>query len=185
MNKVCGKLFMGVAALAATLLGTFSGPVYAVDGCKVMLCLAGNWRNIAECRPDVEQALRDVARGRGWPSCNTGGAGNNTAYNYVAPRSCPEQYRTTNGEINGRPIYECPFNGVVDVSVNGQLWSRVYTSTGGADSVTEWGPAALTSAAQTGTALDDRWARDLAAWRAAEAERQRLAAEAAANGGGG
>ena len=81
-----------------------SGPAHAVDGCKLLLCMAGNWQNISQCTPTVRQALRDVARGRGWPTCSMGGdsaSGNQ----YVAPEQCPEQYITNAGtDESGRPI---------------------------------------------------------------------------------
>jgi len=51
--------FMQLAALCGLGLG-FSGPAQAVDGCKVLLCMAGNWQHISECEPTV----RDVALGR-------------------------------------------------------------------------------------------------------------------------
>ena len=56
--------FGAVLALGLKL----SGPAHDVDGCKLLLCMAGNWQNISQCTPTVRQALRDVARGRGWPT---------------------------------------------------------------------------------------------------------------------
>ena len=55
--------FMQLAALCGLGLG-FSGPAQAVDGCKVLLCMAGNWQHISQCEPTVSRALRDVALGR-------------------------------------------------------------------------------------------------------------------------
>ena len=65
-----------LAACFGAVLGLslgLSGPAHAVDGCKLLLCMAGNWKNISQCEPTVRQALRDVARGRGWPTCSMGG----------------------------------------------------------------------------------------------------------------
>lgn len=77
---------VGLAAPFGLVLGLglgISGPAHAVDGCKLLLCMAGNWQNISQCTPTVRQALRDVARGRGWPTCSMGG--NNASGNqYVA-----------------------------------------------------------------------------------------------------
>ena len=161
------------------------GPAHAVDGCKLLLCMAGNWQNISQCTPTVRQALRDVARGRGWPTCGMGG--NSASGNqYVAPEQCPEQYKTASGtDESGRVIYSCPFSGVIHVAVEGRPWSRTWWSPSG-DSVVEWLPAAKAAFASTPDAMDDRFDRDHAAW--VISEQIRLAAEAAAaaaQGGGG
>ena len=98
---------MQLAALSGLALG-LSGPAHAVDGCKLLLCMAGNWKNISQCEPTVRQALRDVARGRGWPTCSMSGS-SGTGNQYVAPEQCPEQYRTISGtDDNGRVIYSWP-----------------------------------------------------------------------------
>ena len=161
----------------AVLAFGLSTPAHAVDGCKVLLCMAGNWKNISECEPTVRQALRDVARGRGWPQCSMGG-NSQTANQYLAPEQCPEQYRTIAGvdEYN-QVIYSCPFAGVIHVAVEGQPWSRSWWSPSG-DTVVEWLPAAKAAFASTPEAMDDRFDRDHAAW--VISEQIRLAAEAAA-----
>ncbi len=66
---------------------------HAVDGCVVLLCLAApSWRNISECVPPVRQLLRDLARGRPFPSCAVGGAGNTSSHAWAsAPGNCPQQ----------------------------------------------------------------------------------------------
>jgi len=127
-------------AVLALGLG-ISGPAHFGDGCNLLLCMAGNWQNISQCTPTVRQALRDVARGRGWPTCGMGG--NSASGNqYVAPEQCPEQYITNAGtDESGRIIYSCPFSGVVHVAVDGQPWSRTWWSPWG-DPVVEWLPAA-------------------------------------------
>ena len=137
-----------------------SGPAHAVDGCKLLLCMAGNWQNISQCTPTVRQALRDVARGRGWPTCSMGGdsaSGNQ----YVAPEQCPEQYITNAGTT---------------------WWSP------SGDSVVEWLPAAKAAFANSPDAMDERFDRDHAAWVISEQVRlaaEAAAAAAAAQGGGG
>ena len=164
-----------------------SGPAHAVDGCKLLLCMAGNWQNISQCTPTVRQALRDVARGRGWPTCSMGG--NSASGNqYVAPEQCPEQYITNAGtDESGRPIYSCPFSGVIHVAVEGRPWSRTWWSPSG-DSVVEWLPAAKAAFANSPDAMDERFDRDHAAWVISEQVRlaaEAAAAAAAAQGGGG
>ena len=161
----------------AVLAFGLSTPAHAVDSCKVLLCMAGNWKNISQCEPTVRQALRDVARGRGWPQCGMGG-NSGTANQYLSPDQCPEQYRTIAGtDDNNRVIYSCPFAGVIHVAVEGQPWSRSWWSPSG-DTVVEWLPAAKAAFANTPESMDDRFDRDHAAW--VISEQVRLAAEAAA-----
>ena len=162
------------------------GPAHAVDGCKLLLCMAGNWQHISQCVSTVREALRDVARGRVWPSC--GMAGDSASGNqYVAPEQCPEQYRTRSIDWRDQLVYSCPFSGVIHVAVEGRPWSRTWWSPSG-DLVVEWLPAAKAAFASTPEAMDDRFDRDHAEW--AISEQARLAAEAAAaaaagQGGGG
>jgi hypothetical protein len=178
-----------LAQLAAvSSLGlALSAPAHAVDGCKVLLCMAGNWKNISQCEPPVREAMRDAARGRNWPSCSSA-AGNGSGNQTVAPEQCPEQYRTIVGsDDNGRIIYACPFSRVVQVVIDGQPWSRTWWSPSG-DSVIEWLPAAKAAFASSPGAVDAHFDQDHAAW--VISEQVRLAAEAAAaaavtQGGGG
>ena len=176
-------------ALALGLGLGLSGPAHAVDGCKLLLCMAGNWQNISQCTPTVRQALRDVARGRGWPTCSLGG--NSASGNqYVAPEQCPPQYITDTGtDESGRIIYSCPFTGVIHVAVEGRAWSRTWWSLAG-DSVVEWLPAAKAAFASAPDAMDERFDRDRVAWAISDqarlaAQAAAAAAEAAAPGGGG
>jgi len=54
-----------------------SMPASAVDGCLVLLCLAApSWRAIPQCVPPITDVLRDLARGRPFPTCAMGSAGN-------------------------------------------------------------------------------------------------------------
>src|SRR5687768_18553801 len=61
------------AAAGLTLL-IASAAASAVDGCQVLLCLAGNWRSIQQCVPPVIQVLKDLARGKAFPKCDLGGS---------------------------------------------------------------------------------------------------------------
>ena len=175
--------FVRLAAPLSLFLGLglgLSGPAHAVDGCKLLLCMAGNWQNINQCAPTVRQALRDVARGRGWPTCSMGG-NNATGNQYVAPEQCPEQYRTSSVDWRDQIAYSCPFSGVIHVAVEGRPWSRTWWSSSGG-SVVEWLPAAKAAFASTPNAMDERFDRDHAAWVLTFniSEQVRLAAEAAA-----
>jgi len=177
------RSFVQLAALSGLALG-FSPPAQAVDGCKLLLCMAGNWKNIGACEPTVRQALRDVARGRGWPECNmTGTSG--SANQYVAPEQCPAQYRTRSAaDDNHQDNYNCPFSGVIHIAVDAQPWSRTWWSPSG-DSVVEWLPAAKAAFAQAPDSMDDRFDRDHAAWLLSEQARLAAEAAAAAQGSGG
>lgn len=165
-------LGLGLSLTLAASLGLTSR-AHAVDGCKVLLCMAGNWRQIAPCEPTVRQALRDVARGRGWPQCGMSG-NSDTASQYVAPVNCPEQYRTEHRDHNDRIGYSCPYSGVVLVAVDGQPWSRTWWSMAG-DTVVEWLPAARLALAGRPDVMDSRFTDDHAAW--VISERIRRAAE--------
>ncbi len=176
---VLARLAAGLLALGLVL----SAPAHAVDGCKLLLCMAGNWQNISQCEPDVRQALRDVARGRGWPSCGMGG-NSATANQYVAPEQCPEQYRTRSIDWQGLLVYDCPFSGVIHVAVEAQPWSRTWWSPSG-DSVVEWLPPARAAFANTPGSMDDRFDRDHAAWVISERIRLEKEAGGAGSGDGG
>lgn len=60
------------AFMSALVFTAAPASARAADGCTVLLCLAGNWRNISQCVPPVRQALRDLMLGRGFPVCGFG-----------------------------------------------------------------------------------------------------------------
>ena len=170
-----------LCVLGGLALGA-SAPAHAVDGCKLLLCMAGNWASIAECVPTVRQALRDVARGRVWPQCAMVGS-SDSANQYVAPEQCPQQYQTVAGiDEAGRVTYSCPFSGVIHVAVAGQPWSRTWWSASG-DTVVEWLPAARSAFAASPEVMDGRFDSDHAAWVTSEQARLAAAAAAAAAAG--
>ena len=93
------KRFAAFSLLAA--LAGFTVPAHAVDGCKVLLCLAApSWRSIPECVPTINQLHRDLARGKPFPACSMAGAGNSANNAWAsAPTNCPPQYtRVFEGE---------------------------------------------------------------------------------------
>ena len=156
------RAVLQLAAFSGLSLG-LSGPAQAVDGCKLLLCLAGSWQSIGQCVPTVRQALRDLARGRVWPSCGMGGS-SGSANQFVAPEQCPPQYITVAWtDESGRVTYSCPYVGVIHVAVQGQAWSRTWWSMTG-DSVTEWLPAGRAAMVHATSAMDSQFDRDLAAW---------------------
>ena len=172
-----------LTAIVGLSLG-LSAPARAVDGCKLLLCMAGNWQNIGQCVPTVRQALRDVARGRGWPTCSLSGGGS-SGNQFIAPEQCPAQYVTEVGSgESGVPAYSCPFIGVIHLAVEGQAWSRTWWSPSG-DAVTEWLPAAKAAFASSPDSMNAQFDRDFAAWTVSEQARRDALAAALASGGGG
>ncbi len=152
---VLGSLLVALATLVPT-------PAHAVDGCKVLLCFAApSWRSIPECVPTINQVLRDLARGRPFPTCAMSGPANSASHQWSsAPAYCPPQYtRVFDGESG--PIYSCDYTGAVAVNIDGVLWARTWWSFAG-DSVTEFTPAAK---AQLGT-WDSKFDDDYATWLA-------------------
>src|SRR5690349_12084032 len=77
----------------AGLVGA-SMPARAVDGCLVLLCFAApSWGAIAQCVAPITQVLRDLARGKPFPTCGMAGAGNSAGNAWSsAPTFCPLQY---------------------------------------------------------------------------------------------
>jgi hypothetical protein len=70
------KMILGLV----TVTGLFTGPsALASDyGCTVLLCLANpaGPRAVAECVPPINRLFRDLARGRGFPTCAMASAPN-------------------------------------------------------------------------------------------------------------
>ena len=144
------------------LLGLTAAPktAHAVDGCKVLLCLAApSWTSIPECVPTIRKLMHDLERGRPFPICSISGAGNSATHQWASPPIfCPPQYTHVFQNESGPP-YTCDYSGAVAVNIDGVLWTRTWWSTGG-DSVTEYTPAAK---AKLGT-WDTRFDNDYAIW---------------------
>lgn len=153
-----------VAALIACVTLLAPSSARAVDGCTVLLCLAApSWRAIPPCVPPVRELLRDLARGRAFPTCAMVGSGNDASHAWSsAPDFCPPQYTRVVDGPNG-PRYLCDYAGAVSVTVNGAPFARTWWSMEG-DTVTDFSPAAK---AQLGT-WDTRFDTDYAAWLAAQ-----------------
>lgn len=158
------KHVLGAAASAVIgALGSFAAPsAYAADGCKFLLCIAGPWRSIAECRPTVYEVFRDLAKGRAFPTCAMSGGGNAASNLWASEPTCPIMYREYNSESGA--YSGCRYPGQISVRINGQPWSTVYWDFGG-NSVTQWTDAALTSLNQPGAApVDETFKNDVNAW---------------------
>jgi hypothetical protein len=155
----CAALVLAFAALSGA-----STAARAVDGCLVLLCFAApNWRSIAQCVPPIRQVLRDLARGRSFPTCDLAGSGNSASHAWaIAPSYCPPQYTRSYDDVDGRHYY-CDYTGAVSVSVNGAPFARTWWTMSG-DTATEFSPEAKT---QLGT-WDTRYDDDYAAWLATQ-----------------
>jgi hypothetical protein len=119
-------LFIAMTALTGT-------STQAADGCKVLLCLAGNWRHIEQCVPPVEQALRDLALGRSYPSCDMSQNGPvnapssqtaSAASALTTQTTCPPMYSLYSQENNN--WIGCTYVGVISLMVNGASWTDTY-----------------------------------------------------------
>ena len=152
----------GSLAICAGTIASAPAQAQAVDGCKVLLCLAApNWRQVQECVPTIHQLHRRLARGRSFPSCAMAGAGNSANNTWAnAPTYCPPQY-TRVYVVEGASIYACDYSGNVTVTVNGTPFTHTWWSMEG-DTVTEFTPAAK---AQLGT-WDTKFDDDYALWLA-------------------
>ena len=109
------RILLATVALPAALAGT-ALPAHAVDGCLVLLCFAApSWRAIPQCVPAIQQVLRDLARGRPFPTCAMSGVGNSATHRWAgAPEYCPPQYtRVSEAELG--PVYSCDCSGAVSV----------------------------------------------------------------------
>ena len=151
-------------ALAVALCGAITPrQAHAVDGCLVLLCFAApNWRSIPQCVPPIKQVLRDLARGKSFPTCSMAGGGNSASHAWAsAPGYCPPQYTRVFDSESG-PMYSCDYSGAVSVSINGAPFARTWWTMAG-DTVTEFSLAAKTQLGTWDTRFDD----DYAAWLAA------------------
>lgn len=147
MKKVlCASMLMG------SLFG--AAPAHAVDGCKVMLCIAGNWQNIAVCRPEVEEAMREVERGHGWPQCSEAP---NMGLEWTTEATCPPFYARYGGDSGG--YMGCTYGAVVRTKVNGAPWADMFWAPGTTSTSTKYYPPARTA---LGANTDPRYDTDAA-----------------------
>lgn len=153
---------LSVFAVGLTALSVSCTPAQAVDGCKVMLCLAApKWRAIPACVPPIRQLFHDLGHGHSFPTCAIQGAGNSAANVWArAPDFCPPQY-THLLDVEPGPRYACDYTAAVSVAINGELFTRTWWNANG-DSVTEFAPQAK---AQLGL-WDRQFDADYAKWLA-------------------
>ena len=121
--------FSALPLLAATLMTLTSASASAADGCLVLLCFAApSWRAIPQCVPPIREVLRDLARGRPFPTCAMAGAVNSAQHAWAsAPGHCPPQY-TRLVESESGSYLVCDFSGAVSVTINGAPFARTWWS---------------------------------------------------------
>lgn len=159
LSRLCAKLLVSVGPVCGA---SIASPAAAADGCLVLLCFAApSWRAIPQCVPPIREVLRDLARGKPFPTCSMAGAGNSASNAWAAaPGFCPPQY-TRLVQAGSEPIYTCDYNGAVSVSINGAPFARTWWNMGG-DSVTEFSPTAKSQLGTWDTRFDDEYAEWLA-----------------------
>jgi hypothetical protein len=145
------------------LLCLLAAPAQAIDGCKVMLCLAApNWREVPLCVPTIHELMRHLAKGRSFPICKGAGPDNGADNEWAgAPNNCPVQYVFEVDGPNG-PRLRCKYTGAIVVKVASTVWTRTWWTFDG-DSVTEFSAAAKAQLGKWDTRFDD----DYASWLAA------------------
>lgn len=161
-GSLATTLTSATTALLLTLALLAPTAARAVGGCLVLLCFATpNWKAIPQCVPPIRQVLRDLARGKGFPSCGMAGAGNSSYHAWArAPGSCPPQYTRVHESESG-PIYTCDYSGAVSVFIEGKPFTRTWWNMSG-DTVTDFSAAAKAQLGNWDTRFDD----EHEAWKA-------------------
>ena len=147
--------FLHFSALAALLVLAAKPPPAASSdlGCQFMMCIAGNWRAVAECHPPVKTVLRGLARGRPIPACPMQGDGGTHAINQsTSIVGCPSIYTVWDDHPT------CIYPGVISITVNQQHWGKVYWD-GTGNTKSHWSEAAKRLLGQ-----GDDYEQDVAAW---------------------
>lgn len=157
MKRSCTSSLLLASVLAAGL-GPMSS-AQAFDSCKVLICLAGAWRSIPTCHPDVPDFLHCFVRGKCSLNC---ALSNGSTLQWANSGNCPPQYtvETDNGVTCAKSgVINIPFNGVTN-------WVRVWWTMGGAEEpVFEYSAPAK---AFLGEHADPRFDDELARWLAAQ-----------------
>jgi hypothetical protein len=152
----------GPRALAAAMLLALGMPTTAsaADGCQVMLCLSGNWKSIPLCVSPVREVLRDLARGKPFPTCRMADGGGSTAsHQRTTEANCPRMYSLYHPDSGA--WMGCRYAGVISLRVDGDAWADVFWSPQGNTSTRHHGAAR----AALGDRVDLTYDSDLRAWR--------------------
>ena len=148
------KTFVPALTVICSLFG--AAPAHAVDGCKVMLCIAGNWQNIAMCKPIVEDAMHEVEKGHGWPQCSEAPGMN---LEWTSEATCPPFYAQYGGDSGG--YMSCQYSTIVRSKINGAPWSDTFWAFGTTSTSTRYYQQARDA---LGTNIDPTYDKDAAAY---------------------
>lgn len=152
MNKALGKFVVAI-------LCSWHVHANAVDGCTVLLCLAGNWSKIQECVPPVTEALNDLAQGDAFPECEMSGPGNSAGNTYVTEPLCPLMYSEYDADKGS--WVSCYYTGLIAVFIDGELWSEVFWN-GRGETSTRYSATAKENLGEG--SYDTKYDDDQAAW---------------------
>lgn len=94
-TAIKAMLVTGIGAMSVSM------PAYSADGCKFMLCMgAANPMGVKECVSTIKDVMRDLRKGRGFPTCSlVDGTDSKASGSYVAHQRanptpmCPDGYR--------------------------------------------------------------------------------------------
>ena len=163
-----------ILALLVAACGLGCAPAFAVDGCAVLLCLSGAWRQAPQattCVPPVLETFHQLALGHAFPTCDMSSssdphaAENNHAGNvWPTEATCPPMYSMYMPDEQGQHWVGCMFTGLIQVTINGAPWEDVFWNEAGSTSTRYYQPA-IDALGPDGQ-LDPRYADDLAAYEA-------------------
>ena len=116
------KAAIGIAGLATLVICPVQDAVAqdASFGCKALLCAAASapgWSGIPYCVPVMQELLRQLAHGEGWPSCPEG---HTSGLGYEPYLACPAGLTAVQSATNagGRGVTE---SGGLQASPSGDL----------------------------------------------------------------
>jgi hypothetical protein len=117
--------------IAAAVLGIAPLAAHADTwACEVVLCLSNpaGATAVSQCVPPIKKLFKNLAKGRAFPTCNMNSdasQGNSARNVMLSGRTCPAQFRY----YVGKKAF-CQYQGVIDVKVSNQPYTRVYWSEG-------------------------------------------------------
>jgi len=95
------RLFIHISAAFIICLDLLFGQIAHADdwGCEVLLCLSNpaGPMAVSECVPPIEKLYRELAKGRGMPSCAMSGQGNYAKKVFNPYPLCPQELEETQG----------------------------------------------------------------------------------------
>ncbi|MGF6479569.1 hypothetical protein [Paraburkholderia sp. JPY419] len=171
MRGIARRWSLALALLAGTSFFA-PGVAHADDwGCQVMLCLSnpGGPEQYGECVPPIEKLWRALRHGDPFPTCDfgAGGAhGTSATSTFASGGYCREDLLVWGGPEQSELL--CRATGAINVTIDGQLYTRVWWDVGGqGPTITEFYGAGSTQAPYDPTQsaalflqrIDEQWDR--------------------------